>query len=1486
MIYSVNQQLSFQTDLMMKKSHSSIALRAIRYFPFIKTDSMRNFSILGRFAPVMALAFLLIASPKQLTAQSPCAPIPYVAGTLPTIMDSCGSRILTAPIADACSTTAMDTIYAIPTINTSGGGFSLLLPGSPPRYLFQPGSYTINWVYTEPGNLTTTSQGQSITVVPDTFDPVALCKAAITIPLRASGDTTIVAAQIDSMSFDPGGCNISRTLSKTTFTCSDIGTNLVILTVKDNPQKTDTCHSRVTIVDVSAPKFTGIPNDTMITTCGTIPPVPTVTALDACSGVRPVVFTQTSTQASSGCGKYTYVISRKWKSVDALMNADSITKTITITDDAPSFANIPDTLKFFTGPNRTTCDDTVKFDLPSVIGECIPGVQITTNPPNAFPKVYGRGQFPIEITATDSCGNTTTKNMLLIVRDGTPPQAVCINGISTTVGSGGQAVITQAQINNNSFDNCNSITIDPVTYIFTCAQADGITQHPVSITVRDIAGNLSTCSTYVVVQENVKPVVVCPANITVQCNQSILPANTGTATASDNCPGTVSVPIYMDAVVTGTNGLCATITRTWSAVDARGNVGTCNQIITRQDMVAPVLSMLPPDTVVNCYTKIPVKPVVTATDNCDTNVDIVFTQDTSMRAPSNCGKYNYTITRRWVATDDCGLSTSKQYNITVRDTLKPSFASLPDTIKLNTASFPTQASCTIPYTFDAFPFLSECADSADLNLSNTATLGSSRLKFSGNYPVGTFSVIFTATDPCNNTSQDTVVFVIKDNSTPTVVCETSIDISLGTSGTATIDTSFLNISTSDNCGIATMSLSKYTFTCANLGQNSVTLTAVDINGNTNTCVSNVNVLVGASSVFTANVAGNPASYFGSNTGSATASVSGAGAYTYAWSNMATTANISGLLAGTYTVTITNTVSGCVLVDTAVVAQGPKLKLQVGHVVSPQAQITNIAVTSVTPMINVNTFSFVLNDIDPLVATVNNLVNVNPAIAADLIYTVNGNSVAIAWVNLAGSTLTLPANTQLFQVQVTAGSTANLTTPVRIGASGNTPFEFIQTLPGGPTVVPVDTMHGSIAISAAPSNNLGGLIATWVNPEVATSVARPVAGAIVTVGVPGVMNDTTGTNGIYDIAVPTGVNSLTKPTKFTAGNVGVSSADLLRIINHIFGSTMPSPYQQIAANVNNDAIISLGDYLKIQRVVLATVPHIDADPDWIFIPKSFTLPTTGNWLTVPYPTSIAYNPLLSSHTNDDFVAIRRGDTNGNTPVNAYQADDRYESSDALKLMVDQADLTQGTEVLVPIYSAASDVRQALQGTFVFDSETLEFAGAEAGSVQVVGSDFGQTHLVDGRLTMAWASTQAAFLNPDAPMFTLKFNVKKSGAQLDRVLAFGSQVTKAESYTSKGETTPVTLAFRSQNASETFNLLQSKPNPATQSAEIGFILPTVAEATLRITDINGRIIRTFSNTFAAGYNQVTITKNELGGAGVYFYELTSGNQVARSKMVFIQ
>ena len=76
--------------------------------------------------------------------------------------------------------------------------------------------------------------------------------------------------------------------------------------------------------------------------------------------------------------------------------------------------------------------------------------------------------------------------------------------------------------------------------------------------------------------------------------------------------------------------------------------------------------MLPANATVECD-EVPEAPVLTATDNCDQDVRVEFSE---VRENGDCDA-NYTLRRTWTATDNCGNTNAETQIITVRDTKKP-----------------------------------------------------------------------------------------------------------------------------------------------------------------------------------------------------------------------------------------------------------------------------------------------------------------------------------------------------------------------------------------------------------------------------------------------------------------------------------------------------------------------------------------------------------------------------------------------------------------------------------------------------------------------------------------------------------------------------------------------------------------------------------------------------------------------------------------------
>ncbi|MCB9270082.1 MAG: hypothetical protein H6561_10985 [Lewinellaceae bacterium] len=77
---------------------------------------------------------------------------------------------------------------------------------------------------------------------------------------------------------------------------------------------------------------------------------------------------------------------------------------------------------------------------------------------------------------------------------------------------------------------------------------------------------------------------------------------------------------------------------------------------------------------------------------------------------------------------------------------------------------------------------------------------------------------------------------IEDNVAPVAVCQ-DLTVQLDVNGTASITAGEVDNGSSDACGIASFSIDNGTFTCSEVGSNTVTLTVTDNNGNATVCMS-------------------------------------------------------------------------------------------------------------------------------------------------------------------------------------------------------------------------------------------------------------------------------------------------------------------------------------------------------------------------------------------------------------------------------------------------------------------------------------------------------------------------------------------------------------------------------------------------------------------------------------------------------------------------
>ncbi|MCB9347563.1 MAG: hypothetical protein H6573_08600 [Lewinellaceae bacterium] len=187
-----------------------------------------------------------------------------------------------------------------------------------------------------------------------------------------------------------------------------------------------------------------------------------------------------------------------------------------------------------------------------------------------------------------------------------------------------------------------------------------------SVTVTYANGCFNTCSTEVTV-DITPPEITCPADVTIDCEESTLPLDTGTATATDNC--TLSPVIDFNDIIT--EGTCPqeyAIMRTWTATDGDGNSSTCIQTLLIEDNTTPSITCPAVSGPVECVGQIPAADItlVVASDNCGPTT-VTHVGDGITGEPCE----DLTLTRTYQATDLCGNVATCTQVITVIDDTPP-----------------------------------------------------------------------------------------------------------------------------------------------------------------------------------------------------------------------------------------------------------------------------------------------------------------------------------------------------------------------------------------------------------------------------------------------------------------------------------------------------------------------------------------------------------------------------------------------------------------------------------------------------------------------------------------------------------------------------------------------------------------------------------------------------------------------------------------------
>ena len=599
---------------------------------------------------------------------------------------------------------------------------------------------------------------------------------------------------------------------------------------------------------------------------------------------------------TSDCKK---IFTRTWEVGEWWCNSTNIqtwVQTIEIKDkEAPVIAPIAD-ITVSTGSN--SCTAAVNLPAASISDKCNTWtVKINTGEgvlnTNGGTATLTAGIHSVSYTATDLCGNQSTRSMRVTVIDRVEPIAVCETRTVISLKEDGTAWLHKTTIDDGSFDECGPIELKIRRMATTCDQvgtqwsddvlfccADVGKENMVVLQVTDQVGRTNQCMVTVEVQDKRIPTLTCPADVVVECTT---PFDVNDLSASFGYPivgggGCADVDDVDENVVDQINNCrVGNLIRNFTLTHNNQLVGSCSQIVKfvpDRPFTSNMIKWPRDTTFINSFcTAFDLDPENLPAGYGAPNIDGEGVCDLVASSHED-DKFYFTsngaclkIVRRWTVINWCVRRTdgtiwqeSRDQVIVIMNTKAPVIKS--PTTRREVCSY--NADCTpvsIKLTAAADD---DCTPNNELRWRWTITLENGNKLYgtgndaSGIYPFGSHRVDFEVEDKCGNINYTGYPFDVKSCKPPVAYCKQGLStglVAMDTDGNGILDAemsiltpSFFDNGSYQSCGnsirlsfSADVEDDTLVLSCDDIGLYQVELWVTDENGNQGYCITFVDV---------------------------------------------------------------------------------------------------------------------------------------------------------------------------------------------------------------------------------------------------------------------------------------------------------------------------------------------------------------------------------------------------------------------------------------------------------------------------------------------------------------------------------------------------------------------------------------------------------------------------------------------------------------------
>ncbi len=563
--------------------------------------------------------------------------------------------------------------------------------------------------------------------------PTITCPSDLDLDCDETTDPT----NSGTASFEKGCGTVSLNYTDvvTNGSCAENYTITRTWTATDSNGDEASCAQTITVSDTTPPTIS-CPNGGIVQCLSDVPDCETSLASsnDNCDDTVEI----TCTSVTVMTGRCSGTVTQTYLATDNCGNMASCNRIFIYEDDTPPSITCPDGGAVQCFSDVPDCDATIA----SAEDNCDMDVEISCTA-SSLQGNECSGTVTQTYTATDDCGNVASCDRVFTYEDDIAPSITCPDGGTVQCLSDVpdcDATLASAE------DNCdNDVEINCTASSLQGNECSGtVTQ---TYTATDECGNMASCDRVFTYEDDIAPSISCPTLSDVECIDDLPSCDTLLPSATDNCDD--ELEITCDRVI-AFGILCGGVaTYTFTATDNCGNVGSCEVSINFQDTTPPMITCPNPITI-SCISDFPNCEDVTATDNCDDNLEIVCSTPTL--AGPGCGE---TVSISYTAIDDCGNEASCDWMITINDEEAPVLNCPGD----------LEVSCDTP-----LPLCSASDATATDNCDLDVEINCSMEVSSSADCYTEYTYTYNGTDDCGNMGTCSRKIKVTDDSAPQITC--------------------------------------------------------------------------------------------------------------------------------------------------------------------------------------------------------------------------------------------------------------------------------------------------------------------------------------------------------------------------------------------------------------------------------------------------------------------------------------------------------------------------------------------------------------------------------------------------------------------------------------------------------------------------------------------------------------------------------------------